>query len=201
MLNGLWAGMMILGILYGAFQGRLADITNAALESSKEAVTLCITMAGVMAFWMGLMEVAAKAGMIQVMERLLSPIIRFFFPNIPEKHPAKEYITTNFVANIFGLGWAATPAGLKAMDALHDLEEARRRGNAQGRAMPAGVANNEMCTFLILNISSLQLIPIQVIGYRGQYGSVNPVWVIGPALLATSISTLTAALYCRWKNQ
>ena len=82
MLNGLWAGMMILGILYGAFQGRLADITNAALESSKEAVTLCITMAGVMAFWMGLMEIAAKAGMIQGMERLLSPIIRFFFPNI-----------------------------------------------------------------------------------------------------------------------
>ena len=195
MLNYLWAGMIIIGILYGAFQGNMADITNAALDSSKEAVTLCITMMGVMSLWMGLMEIAAKAGIIQAVSKVMAPVIRFFFPHIPKGHRASEYITTNFIANILGLGWAATPAGLQAMEALGELEDDRRNGRTPGIVRKKGIASNEMCTFLILNISSLQLIPINIIAYRSQYGSVNPAGIVGAGLIATTISTLVACLF------
>lgn len=197
MLNALWAGMMLVGIVYGAVQGRLAEITNAALDSSKEAISLCITMLGVMAFWMGIMEIATKAGVIDATSRWMAPVVRYFFPNIPKGHPANAYITTNFIANILGLGWAATPAGLQAMEALGELEEDRRKGKVHTVARPRGVASNEMCTFLILNISSLQIISIQVVAYRSQYGSVNPAGVIGAGILATAISTLVAGLFCK----
>lgn len=197
MLNFLWAGMIAIGILYGALQGNLGEITNVALDSSKEAVTLCIAMLGVMAFWMGLMEIATKAGIIQAVTKAMKPIIRFFFPDIPKGHRANKYIATNFIANILGLGWAATPAGLEAMEALGELEEDRRRGKAPGIKRRRGVASNEMCTFLILNISSLQLIPINIIAYRSQYGSTNPAGIIGASLVATVISTLVGALFCR----
>ena len=200
MLNFLWAGMIVIGILYGAFQGNLGEVTNAALDSSKEAVTLCITMLGVMAFWMGLMEIATKAGIIQAATKAMKPIIRFFFPNIPKGHRANEYIATNFIANILGLGWAATPAGLEAMEALGELENDRRKGKAPGIARRKGVASNEMCTFLILNISSLQLIPINIIAYRSQYGSTNPAGIIGAGVIATAINTLVGALFCKIKE-
>ena len=200
MLNYLWAGMIIIGILYGAFQVNMADITNAALDSSKEAVTLCITMMGVMSLWMGLMEIAAKAGIIQAVSKVMAPVIRFFFPHIPKGHRASEYITTNFIANILGLGWAATPAGLQAMEALGELENDRRNGRTPGIVRKKGIASNEMCTFLILNISSLQLIPINIIAYRSQYGSVNPAGIVGAGLIATTISTLVACLFCRIKE-
>lgn len=201
MLNYLWAGMIIIGILYGAFQGNMADITNAALDSSKEAVTLCITMMGVMSLWVGLMEIATKAGIIQAVSKVMAPVIRFFFPHIPKGHRASEYITTNFIANILGLGWAATPAGLQAMEALGELEDDRRNGRAPGIVRKKGIASNEMCTFLILNISSLQLIPINIIAYRSQYGSVNPAGIVGAGLIATTISTLVACLFCRIKEK
>lgn len=200
MLNFLWAGMIVIGILYGAFQGNLGEVTNAALDSSKEAVTLCITMLGVMAFWMGLMEIATKAGIIQAATKAMKPIIRFFFPNIPKGHRANEYIAANFIANILGLGWAATPAGLQAMEALGELENDRRKGKAPGIARRKGVASNEMCTFLILNISSLQLIPINIIAYRSQYGSTNPAGIIGAGVIATAINTLVGALFCKIKE-
>ena len=116
MLNYLWAGMIIIGVIYAAFTGRLPDVTNAALDSSKEAITLCITMMGVMSFWVGLMEIATEAGIIRYLSRKLRPVIRFLFPELPAKHPAEEHITTNIIANILGLGWAATPAGLRAME-------------------------------------------------------------------------------------
>ena len=122
MLNYLWAGMMMLGIIYAAFTGRMPDITNAALDSSKEAITLCITMIGIMSFWVGLMEIATKAGIIEQLSRKLKPLIHFLFPNLPDNHPAATHITTNIIANILGLGWAATPAGLKAMEELKNLE-------------------------------------------------------------------------------
>ena len=123
MLNYLWAGMMMLGIIYAAFTGRMPDITNAALDSSKEAITLCITMIGIMSFWVGLMEIATKAGIIEQLSRKLKPLIHFLFPNLPDNHPAATHITTNIIANILGLGWAATPAGLNAMEELKNLEE------------------------------------------------------------------------------
>jgi len=104
MLNYLWAGMMMLGIIYAAFTGRMPDITNAALDSSKEAITLCITMIGIMSFWVGLMEIATKAGIIEQLSRKLKPLIHFLFPNLPDNHPAATHITTNIIANILGLG-------------------------------------------------------------------------------------------------
>lgn len=201
MLNYLWVGMITVGIMYGALQGNLAEITNAALDSSKEAVTLCITMTGVMSLWLGLMEIATKAGIIKAASKAISPVIRFLFPKIPKNHQANEYITTNVIANILGLGWAATPAGLQAMEALEELEDERRSGKALGTVRQKGVASNEMCTFLILNISSLQLIPINMIVYRSQYGSVNPARIVGPGIVATLISTLAGCIYCKIKDR
>lgn len=216
-MNYLWAFMILIGVVFAAFNGNLPAVTEAALDSAKEAVTLCITMMGVMSFWVGLMKIAEKTGIIAGLSRKMNPILRFFFPEIPAGHPANEYIATNIIANVFGLGWAATPAGLKAMESLEQLEESRRNGHGgayekqpgsvpTGRirrrdnrncAVPRGVASTEMCTFLILNISSLQLIPVNVIAYRSQYGSVNPTEIVGPAIVATVISTLAAALFCK----
>ena len=201
MLNYLWAGMILIGIVFGAFNGRMQDITNAALDSSKDAVTLCITMIGVMAFWTGIMEIASRAGIIQMASRKMRPLLRFLFPRLPEEHKANEHIATNFIANILGLGWAATPAGLRAMAELKNLEEDRRAGRAPGPARRRGIAGNEMCTFLIINISSLQLIPVNVIAYRSQYGSVNPAGIIGAGIAATAVSTGAAVIFCKMMDR
>ena len=197
MLNYLWAGMILVGIIFAAFTGRMPDITNAALDSSKEAITLCITMMGVMSFWVGLMEIATKAGIITSASRKIRPLIRFLFPELPENHPAQEHITTNIIANVLGLGWAATPAGLRAMEELSKLEEDRRKRRLPGPVRKRGIASNEMCTFLIINISSLQLIPVNVIAFRSQYGSVNPAAIVGPGIAATAVSTLVAVVFCK----
>lgn len=197
MLNYLWAGMILVGIVYGAFNGKMPDMTNAALDSAKEAVTLCITMIGVMAFWTGIMEIASRAGIIGMAAKRMRPLIRFLFPQLPETHRANEHITTNFIANFLGLGWAATPAGLKAMEELGRLEDARRAGRAAGPVRKKRIAGNEMCTFLIINISSLQLIPVNVIAYRSQYGSVNPAGIVGAGIAATAVSTGAAIVFCK----
>jgi spore maturation protein A len=183
--------MIFIGVIYAACTGNMDAVTNAALDSTDEAVTLCISTAGVMALWMGLMEIATEAGLIQKMTDGISPFLNFMFPKIPKEHPARGYIATNLIANILGLGWACTPAGLKAMEELAKLE--KERGN------PDGCASPEMCTFLILNISSLQLIPVNMIAYRNQYGSVSPAAITAPAILATIFSTAVAAAYCRFR--
>ncbi len=224
MLNYIWAAMIILGVIFGAITGSMKEVTEAALDSAGEAVSLCITMAGVMALWVGLMEVAEKSGLLLKLTNTLSPFVSFMFPRIPKGHKARDYISTNIIANILGLGWACTPAGLKAMEELAKLEEERgnpaympidgRRGKVRGKGAGATdgslvsggekpgerVASNEMCTFLILNISSLQLIPVNMIAYRQQYGSVNPAGLIAPAIVATFISTLVAVVYCKMKD-
>ena len=192
-MNYLWAGMMLVGIVYAAFHGTLPQVTEGALDAAKEAVSLCITMTGVMSFWVGLMKIAEKTGMIVGLSRKLKPILQFLFPGIPKGHIANEYIATNFIANVFGLGWAATPAGLKAMEALADLE--KERGNS------GDAASDEMCTFLILNISSLQLISVNLIAYRSQYGSANPAAIVGPGIVATVCSTLAAIIFCKIINR
>ena len=190
--------MLLLGIGYGAFHGTLPEITAAALDSAKEAVALCITMTGVMSLWVGLMEIAQKSGIISQATKRIQPFISFMFPRLPKGHKAREYITTNIIANVFGLGWAATPAGLKAMGALKELEEERRRA---GAGCPKGAASNEMCTFLVLNISSLQLIPVNIIAYRSQYGSVNPAAVIAPSIAATLLSAAAAVVFCKMMDR
>ena len=117
-MNYLWGGMILVGVIYGALTGRMAEVTDQALLSAKEAVTLAITMIGVVAFWTGIMQIAENAGFIDRIAKLLSPVLKFLFPRIPKGHPALKQIATNMVANILGLGWAATPAGLCAMKEL-----------------------------------------------------------------------------------
>lgn len=197
MLNYLWAGMILAGIIFASFTGKIPEITEAALDSSQEAITLCITMIGIMSFWTGLMRIASDAGIIKKASLLLRPFVRFLFPKLPKGHKAEEHITTNIIANVLGLGWAATPAGLKAMEELGKLEDERRKGTALGIPRKAGIASNEMCNFLILNISSLQLIPVNVIAFRSQYGSVNPTAIVGAGIVATAISTVSAILFCK----
>ena len=196
-MNYLWGGMLLVGILYGAFTGNLNEVTDAVINSSREAVSLCITVAGVTALWCGIMKIAENTGLIASLTRKLKPILRFLFPSMPEDHPAGGLIATNMIANVLGLGWAATPAGLKAMEALEDLEDARRAGRAAGPVRKKGIASNEMCTFLIINISSLQLIPVNVIAYRSQYGSVNSTAIVGPGIVATAVSTAAAVIFCK----
>lgn len=196
-MNYLWGFMITAGIVYAAFNGTLPEVTQAAVDSSKEAVTLCVTMTGVMSLWVGLMRIAEKAGIIQGAVRGLKPFLRFLFPDIPKGHAANQYIAENFIANVFGLGWAATPAGLRAMEELSKLEDDRRRGRLPEPVRKKGIASNEMCTFLIINISSLQLIPVNVIAYRSQYGSVNPAAIVGPGIVATAVSTLVAVIFCK----
>lgn len=192
MLNYIWAAMIAIGIIFGALNGNMKEVTEAALDSARDAVSLCITMAGVMALWVGLMEIAEKSGLILKLTRMLSPFLSFMFPKIPKNHKARDYISMNIIANVLGLGWACTPAGLKAMEELQNLERERTGQNTT-------VASNEMCTFLILNISSLQLIPVNMIVYRGQYGSTNPTAVIAPAIVATLLSTLVVIVFCKVK--
>ena len=211
MMSYLWGGMILIGIIYAAFTGNLEAVTDAAIQSAQDAVTLCITMMGVMSMWVGLMEIAKEAGIVERLSAFIGPVLRRLFPNVPKGSKAEEYISLNVIANVMGLGWAATPAGLKAMEELGKLEEDRRRTGIYGHEatlesalkhprlcpQPPGTASNEMCTFLIINISSIQLIPINIIAYRSQYGSVNPAAIIGAGIIATTANTLVAILYCR----
>lgn len=175
--------MLLAGIVVAAFTGKIGAAGTAAIDSSKEAVSLCIAMLGVMSMWTGIMNIAKKAGLIDAMTRALRPALRFLFPGVPEEHAANEYIAANIIANVLGLGWAATPYGMKAMEQMKELNEGSH------------IASADMCTFLIINISSLQLIPVNIIAYRSQYGSVSPTAIIGMGLVATLVSTAAGVLF------
>lgn len=183
MLSYLWGFMIIIGIIVGVFNGNIVELGNAAISSSKEAVTLCISMLGIMALWTGMMQIAKKCGLVASFTKALRPIIRYLFPDLPKEHVVNEYIASNMIANILGLGWAATPMGLMAMKELKKLNN------------NSDIASCDMCTFLIINISSLQLIPVNIIAYRSQYGSVNPAEILMAGIIATSISTLAGIIF------
>ena len=189
--------MILVGIVYGIFTGNLKDVTEAAVSSSRDAVSLCISMAGVVAMWSGLMKIAEMAGLVEELSQKMRPVVRFLFPGLEEESEAGKYISLNFLSNILGLGWAATPAGLKAMEELDRLnkEECRRYGKT-GRRSPR-TASSAMCTFMIINVSSLQLIPLNMIAYRTKYGSADPAAIVGPAILATAVSTAVAVVFCK----
>ena len=161
-MNYLWGGMIVIGVVYAILTGNLDAVTEQALVSAKEAISLCITMAGAMAFWVGIMRIAERAGMIERAAQKMGPILTFLFPSVPKSGRARTQIATNMVANVLGLGWAATPAGLSAMKELRKLEA------------DTGQATDAMCDFLILNISSLQLIPVSIIAYT------TPITIIPP---------------------
>lgn len=189
MLNYLWAGMILLGILVAAFQGNLEAVCEGVVDSSQEAVELLFVMAGVVSMWNGMLYIAKNSGLIEHLTEKMRPLLKILFPKLPKEHIANEYISANFIANILGLGWACTPTGIQAMQALKQLEKEREK--------ESGIASDEMCTFLLLNISSLQLIPINMIAYRTQYGSANPMAVVGPSLVATTITTILAFILCK----
>ena len=193
MMSYLWGGMIVIGIVYAAFTGNLEAVTDAAIQSAQDAVTLCITMMGVMSMWVGLMEIAKESGIVEKLTRMIGPIFTVLFPKVPKGSRAQEAMSLNIIANVLGLGWAATPAGLKAMK---ELEVLRQEQGERG-----GVATNEMCNFLILNISSLQLIPVNLIAYRSSYGSENPAGIIAPAIVATTFSTVVAIIFIICMNR
>lgn len=185
MLNYIWGLMIIVGIIVGLFKGNISEVSNTSLDSAKEAVSLCITMLGVTAMWTGLMQIAKKCGLIESLTKLLSPVLRFLYPDIPKGHIVNEYLASNMIANILGLGWAATPTGLMAMREFKKLNN------------NSNVASCNMCTLLIVNISSLQLISVNIIAYRSQYGSANPMEILAPGLVATIFSTLVGVVFAR----
>lgn len=186
MLNYLWGCMILIGVVYAALTGNIDSVTSGALDGAKDAVSLCITMLGVMAFWCGLMEIAEKSGLIDKCKCGVAPSISWLFPNVPRQSRAFSYITTNMISNFLGLGWAATPAGIRAMQELSEL-------NGHN-----SVASCDMCTFLVINISSIQLIPVNIIAYRSQYGSANPTSILFPSIIATTCSTFVAVIFCRF---
>jgi spore maturation protein A len=177
--------MILLAIVVAVFTGNMAELTNAAIDSAREAVSLLITMLGVLSMWTGLMTVAEKAGLISALSRRAKPLLRYLFPALGRNHPAHEPIATNFIANILGLGWAATPSGLKAMEIL------QKDNPTPDTATPT------MRMFMVINMSSLQLVTISVVAYRMQYGSKNPSEIIGPGLIITIITTVFAIFFCK----
>ena len=185
MLNYLWSFMIIFSILMAAFGGGMQELTQSILASSQSAVKLCFEACGALAMWMGVMRIAEKAGIIDTLASKMTPLLNFLFPDVPVGHPARKYMATNIIANFLGLGWAATPPGLKAMVELQKLNRNK------------GVATHAMCTFLLVNISTIQLLSINMIAYRASYGSTNPTEVVGPSIVATLCSAITAITFAK----
>lgn len=188
MLNYLWSFLILTGLIVGSLNGHIVSMSDQILSSSKEAIELCILMFGIVGLWSGIMNIAVSLGLTDKLQKFLFPFLSFLFPNL-KNQKAMEYISTNVVANILGLGWASTPSGLKAMEEL-------QKDNPQKE-----IATNEMCSFLILNISSLQLIPINIIAYRSQYGAIQPSAIIIPGIIATCCSTLAGIIYIKRKDR
>ena len=183
MLNFLWAGFILIGILTAAFTGRMHAVTAGMAESAKEAVNVCVTMLGVLSMWTGFMNIADKSGLTEKMTRSVMPLLKLLFPDIPKCDKAFEYIGSNITANILGLGWAATPAGIYAMKELDRLNRFKEE------------ASDMMCDFMIFNMSSLQIISINIIAYRSSCNSANPSEIIGAGLAATAVSTITSVIF------
>lgn len=179
MLNYIWLGLIVLAVVIGVHQGNLADVTGAAFDSAKTAVmNLALPLAGVMALWLGIMQLAEKSGIVRLIALGLRPILRRIFPDVPSDHPAMGAIVMNMAANMLGLANAATPLGLRAMQHLERLNPR------------PGTATNAMCTFLALNTSSVQLIPASAVAILAAAGSKEPTAIIGTAFLATICSTV-----------
>ena len=180
----LWGGMLIIGIVYGVLAGNVDEVTKALVSCSGEAVSLCVSMAGITAMWTGMMKIAESSGLVKELALKMRPLIRFLFPKLNTESKAADYICLNFLSNVLGLSWASTSSGLCAMKELTALT-------------PGSTASDEMCTFLIINVSSLQLIPVNMIAYRAKYGSADPTAIVGPAILATAVSTAVAVIFCK----
>ena len=195
-MNKIWGWLLVIGIGVGLFTGKSAEVSTALVDSAKNGVNYAIGMAGVVAMWSGIMRLAEAEGLLDGLTNKMKGLIRFLFPHIPAGHPAEKYIALNFAANILGLGWASTPAGLSAMETLEALED-DRRAKRHPLALPKGMASREMCAFLVINVSSLQLIPMTIIAYRSQFGVEVPTAIVFPAILATLVSTAVGIIFVK----
>ena len=186
MVNYIWIGMTIIGLIFAAVNGKMKAVNEAIFHSANEAVTLCIGLISILVFWLGIMRIAQESGLLDKLSRLFRPIIKKLFPEVPEDHPALGYILSNIMANMFGLGNAATPLGIKAMEQLKELNGGKTS------------ASRSMITFLALNTSGLTLIPTTVIAIRMNYQSASPTEIVGPTLIATLIATIAAIFIDRY---
>ena len=191
MLNIIWLGMMVLAVIVAIFQGRLDQVVHAVTESAQLSFQFALGLAAIMALWLGIMEIATQSGVIDKLSRWLRPVMRWLFPDVPVRDPAMGAMILNIAANMLGLGNAATPFGLEAMKELQRLNK------------NLNVASDAMCTFLAINTSSVQLIPITAITYLAANGSAQPSSVILSSLIATSISTIVAIVavknFSKWR--
>ncbi|WP_232696276.1 nucleoside recognition domain-containing protein [Brevibacillus daliensis] len=186
MLNVIWLFMIVISIIVAAINGRMETVSQAVFDGAKTGLTVSFGLLSVLIFWMGLMKIAEKSGLLHLVSIALGPIVQRLFPDIPKGHPAIGYIMSNISANILGLGNAATPMGLKAMEELQKLNPDKER------ASPA------MCTLLAINTASITLIPTTMIAIRLQYGSSNAFEIVSSTLLASSIATLFALMLDRY---
>ena len=181
-MNILWSFMIAGGIIFSFFNGTAVNLTDAVIASGKESVEIALTMCGIVPLWCGMLKIAEHSGMTAGLSKLMSPVINKLFPEIPKGHKSLEYITSNITANMLGLGWAATPSGIDAMKSLAVLNKNKK------------TASKSMCMFMVINMSSVQLITINIIAYRTSYASSCPSAVILPGIIATSISTAAGIL-------
>ncbi|AKL96970.1 spore maturation protein A [Clostridium aceticum] len=182
MINVIWFLFIAVGIIVGAFTGNIEAVTDAAINSAKTAVDISLGLIAVMALWLGVMKIAEVSGLIKTIAKGLRFIMVPLFPDVPEDHPAMGAMVMNIAANILGLGNAATPLGLKAMQELQEINPHK------------DTASNAMCTFLAINTSSVTIIPATVIAIRAAADSASATEIIGPTIIATAASTIAAVI-------
>ncbi|MFC5463240.1 nucleoside recognition domain-containing protein [Lederbergia graminis] len=180
MINYIWIAMTVIGLIFAAINGRMDEVNEAIFQSANEAVTLCIGLISILVFWLGIMRIAQESGLLDKLSSLFKPLIVRLFPEVPKDHPAVGYILSNIIANMLGLGNAATPLGIKAMEQLKQLNGGKT------------TASRSMITFLALNTAGFTLIPTTVIAIRMNYDSASPTEIVGPTLLATVCATVAA---------
>lgn len=190
MLDIIWLVLLLGGILTGAVTGKIEVVAETLFTGANEGVRVCLDLIGLMTLWLGMLEIAKEAGLIALIARLVRPITRYLFPTVPPDHPALASIIMNISANILGLGNAATPFGLKAMEELQKINP------------EPTVASDAMCTFLALNTSCLTLVPATIIGVRVAAGSSNPTEIVAPTILATGFSMIIVVVIdIFWRTQ
>jgi len=182
MINYIWLGLMVISVIVAGLTGNIKAVTDAAVDNAKTAVDLALGLIGVMALWLGVMKIAEKAGLITLLAKLIKPITKRLFPDVPPEHPAMGSMLMNISANWLGLGNAATPLGLKAMQELQELNPKK------------DTATNAMCTFLVINTSTITLIPATVIAIRAASGAENPTDIIATTIFASGCATIVGVI-------
>ena len=184
-MNYIFYFLIVASIIIGAINGKLQDVVNSIMDGAELSVKIAFSLIGIMAFWLGMMRIAEKSGIINFISKLLQPITKFLFNELPENSPAIGDIAMNFTANAFGLANAATPFGIRAMEELQKENKEKKQ------------ASNSMCLFLGMNTAGFQLIPTTVLAVLVGIGYKNPIEIIAPTLIVTSIAFVSAILIAK----